>query len=152
MREKYIEQVKRNLVVSRKQKNEVIRDLQEAFASAVENGETDQQVIERFGSPSDFADNVNAQLGLNRVDKLHSKKRTQIGVALAVAVAAFVVGFYIKTSRIPDNVIGQADAMTNIQISGAAIDPFVLFMAGGAVALVVAIALLVRYFKKSEKK
>ena len=74
MREKYIEQVKRYLVVSRKQKVEVIRDLQEAFASAMEHDETKQQVIERLGSPSDFADSVNAQFGMSRVEKQRRKK------------------------------------------------------------------------------
>lgn len=54
MRENYIKQVKKGLAVSRKQEKEVIRDLNEAFASALEHGETEQQVIERLGRSKRF--------------------------------------------------------------------------------------------------
>ena len=69
MKEQYIRQVEKELNLSRKAKTEVVRDLNEIFNSAVEHGETEQQVIERLGTPQEFA-------------------------------------------------IGQADAMTNIQVSG----------------------------------
>ena len=39
MREKYIKQVEKELHIPRKAKKEVIRDLNEIFASALENGE-----------------------------------------------------------------------------------------------------------------
>lgn len=55
MKEHYIKQVKRELLISRRQKNDVLRDLDEVFTSAMEHGETEQQVIERLGSPKDFA-------------------------------------------------------------------------------------------------
>ena len=45
MRESYIKQVKKALMLSRKKKAEIMRDLQEAFVSASEHGETDQQVL-----------------------------------------------------------------------------------------------------------
>lgn len=145
MREKYIEQVKRNLVVSRKRKKEIARDLQEAFDSAVEHGETEQQVIERLGSPADFADSIHEQFGIKRIEKRNRMKEFQIGIALAVAVCALAVGFFVKRLRVPGDVIGQVDAMTNIQISGSAINPFMLFMGIGVMALIAAIALIVSY-------
>lgn len=56
MKERYIKQVKKefSLYLSRKTKNEIIRDLNEIFCSALEHGETEQQVIERLGTPNDF--------------------------------------------------------------------------------------------------
>ena len=58
MKEQYIKQVEKELHLSRKEKIEVLRDLNEIFASAVEHGETEQQVIERLGTPKDFADST----------------------------------------------------------------------------------------------
>ena len=65
MKQDYIRQVKKALIVSGKKKSEIVRDLQEAFASALEHGETEQQVIERLGSPNHFADSIHEQLGIN---------------------------------------------------------------------------------------
>ena len=66
MKEHYIKQVKRELLISRRQKNDVLRDLDEVFTSAMEHGETEQQVIERLGSPKDFAISTEEQLGIDR--------------------------------------------------------------------------------------
>ena len=46
MREVYIKQVKKELLLPKKQKQIVLRDLEEMFASAKEHGESEQQVIE----------------------------------------------------------------------------------------------------------
>ena len=66
MKEHYIKQVKRELLISRRQKNDVLRDLDEVFTSAMEHGETEQQVVERLGSPKDFAISREEQLGIDR--------------------------------------------------------------------------------------
>ena len=63
MREQYIKQVKKELAVSRKLKNEVLRDLNEAFDSATEHGEAEEQVINRLGTPRDFAENIEETAG-----------------------------------------------------------------------------------------
>ena len=55
MKEQYIKQVEKELSLTRKAKKEVVRDLNEVFASALEHGETEQQVIERLGTPKEFA-------------------------------------------------------------------------------------------------
>lgn len=149
MKENYIEQVKHSLFISKKQKDEVVRDLQEAFASALEHGETEQQVMERLGSPADFANSIHEQFGINCIEKQNRKKRCQITVVLVIAFVAFALGVFIKVSRVPNNVIGQADAMTNIQINGAAIDPFALFIVTGIAFVILAIALIVRYIQRN---
>ena len=47
MKEQYIKQVEKELHLSRKAKADIVRDLNEIFASAAEHGETEQQVITR---------------------------------------------------------------------------------------------------------
>ena len=49
MKERYIKQVEKELSLSHKVKKEVVRDLNEVFSSALEHGETEQQVIRRWG-------------------------------------------------------------------------------------------------------
>ena len=61
MKEQYIKQVEKELSLTRKAKKEVVRDLNEVFASALEHGETEQQVIERLGTPKEFAENTAEQ-------------------------------------------------------------------------------------------
>ena len=64
MKEQYIRQVEKELNLSRKAKTEVVRDLNEIFNSAVEHGETEQQVIERLGTPQEFANSQQNSLEL----------------------------------------------------------------------------------------
>ena len=45
MKEQYIKQVEKELCLPRNEKKEVVRDLNEVFASALEHGETEQQVM-----------------------------------------------------------------------------------------------------------
>ena len=145
MKEKYIKQVNSELAVSKKQKKEVIRDLNEVFTSALEHGETEQQVIERLGSPKDFADNIHEQLGIDCIARQRRKKLLHITIAAVIAVMTFFISFLIKALRVPQNVIGQSDTMTSIKVEGVAIDPMILFSLLGIVAVVVVIVLAVRY-------
>lgn len=75
MKEQYIKQVKKELSLPRKMKKEVVRDLNEVFASAMEHGETEQQIIQRLGTPREFADSTAEQFG---IDNTKSKKRNGI--------------------------------------------------------------------------
>lgn len=59
----YIKQVKKSLNVSHKAKAEILCNLEEAFASAAEHGETEQQVMDRLGTPEEFAESIQEQLG-----------------------------------------------------------------------------------------
>ena len=89
MKEQYIKQVEKELSLPRKMKKEVVRDLNEVFASAMEHGETEQQIIQRLGTPKEFADSTAEQFG---IDNTKSKKRNGIIstlAALVIAAAAF---------------------------------------------------------------
>ena len=103
MKEQYIRQVEKELKVPRNRKREILRDLQEAFASALEHGETEAQVIQRLGTPKEFANSTAEQLG---VDPVRGKKRKQLLAGLLclcllytsyIALAAVIFGRYKPT-------------------------------------------------------
>ena len=148
MRESYIKQVKKALMLSRKKKAEIMRDLQEAFVSASEHGETDQQVIDRLGTPEDFVASIHVQFGINSEEVEKRRNRSHIGIALIIALAAFAISAAIHFSKTPPNTIGQADAMTSIQISGTGIDFAVLFLALGLIAVLIMVILVVKNIRK----
>ena len=146
MRERYIRQVKKALMLSRRKTAEIVRDLQEAFASASEHGESDQQVMERLGTPEDFAASVHEQLGINCEERKEHRKRLLVVMAL---MAAFVsLSAAIHFLRKPANVIGQAEAMTSIQVSGAGIDPAVIFCRLGLAAVFITVIFIVKSIRK----
>ena len=74
-------------------KKEIVRDLNEVFTSALEHGETEQQVIERLGTPKEFADNTAEQLGFDSTAPQKRKGIISSVVALVVAIAAFITYF-----------------------------------------------------------
>ena len=148
MRESYIRQVKKALMLSRKKKAEIMRDLQEAFVSASEHGETDQQVIDRLGTPEDFVASIHEQFGINSEEVKKRRNRSHIGIALIIALVAFAISAAIHFSKTPPNTIGQADAMTSIQISGTGIDFAVLFLALGLIAVLIMVILVVKNIRK----
>ena len=151
MRERYIEQVEKALMLSKERKAEVVRDLQEAFASAREHGETDRQVMERLGSPEDFAAGIHEQLGKNSRDGKKGQKPYRIPLITALlvtALAAFAVSAVIYRGRTPSQWIGQADATTSMRVSGAGIDPAALLLGFGLIAVLVTIIFIVRSARK----
>lgn len=152
MKEKYITQVKKELHIPRKIKKEVIRDLNEIFISALENGETEQQVIDRLGNPKEFAENTAEQLGIDTT-ALSKQKRVILGiVALVIAVIAFVIYGTTRAEHIEPGVIGQADAMTNIQIAGKlSIDISLIVLVIGIVAAIFAVIQIVRSINKKRR-
>lgn len=89
MREQYIRQVEKELPIPRRAKREVIRDLREIFASALEHGETEQQVIGRLGTPREFAESTAEQLGIDITTSRNQKSRIWGIAALTAAAAAF---------------------------------------------------------------
>ena len=70
MKEQYIKQVEKELSLPRKMKKEVVRDLNEVFASAMEHGETEQQIIQRLGTPKEFADST-AEHHIEKKERYH---------------------------------------------------------------------------------
>lgn len=145
MREQYIRQVKKELDVPRKLKKEVLRDLNEAFDSAAEHGETEEQVAKRLGDPGDFAAGVGENAGPGRSRNRKERRRLAAICCLFVLSAACIAVFLISRAMArPKDVIGQADAMTTIVVrsSSPVSLPAVLLFAGIAAA-VAAVCILV---------
>ena len=145
MKEQYIKQVEKELCLPRKEKKEVVRDLNEVFASALEHGETEQQVIERLGTPKEFAENTAEQLG---IDSTAPQKRKGI----ISSITAFVICATAKVGKVPDGAIGQADAQTNIQVEGAlSFDLTQIVFLIGIVAAVIAVIQIVKTIRKNRR-
>ena len=147
MKERYIKQVEKDLSLSHKVKKEVVRDLNEVFSSALEHGETEQQVIRRLGTPKEFADSIAEQFG---IDNIVRKKRKGFISSLIIAAAAFSIYAVTRFRKVPEGAIGQADAMTNIQIEGAlGFDVSPIILAVGIAAALIAVLLMIRTIGKS---
>ncbi len=152
MKEQYIKQVKKELNLSRKAKKEVLRDLNEIFVSALEHGETEQQVIERLGTPKEFSDSTAEQFGIDNSAPRKRKGIISSVIALVVAAVAFVIYATAKSNKVPDGAIGQADAMTHIQVEGAfAFDVSQIILAVGIIAVVFAIIQIVRTTRNNRR-
>ena len=96
MRRQYIQRVKRALCLSKEEKQEMIRDLQELFDSAVEHGETEEEVIARLGSPKEYVYHIHEQLG--KMDEIQKRRKTRIrmGILWLLAVVLFLAaGIYL---------------------------------------------------------
>ena len=129
MKETYIQQVKQELSLPKKKKEAIARDLREAFACALEHGETEQQVIERLGSPAEFARSVQEQLGTNPARGQKWRNCLSIILPLVAGIALLLLGIAPRLNPGPPNAISQANAQTLIQVRGPAIDPHTLFLA-----------------------
>ncbi len=148
MRRQYIHRGTRALCLSKEEKQEMIRDLQELFDSAVEHGETEEEVIARLGSPKEYVYHIHEQLG--KMDEIQKRRKTRIrmGILWLLAVVLFLAGGIPLYLRTPAHMIGQADAMTQIQVSGSWIDPAWILMLLGVLALAAGIYLWIRHLRK----
>ena len=135
MKKQYIRQVRKDLHIPRSAKTEVVRDLQEIFASAAEHGESEQQVA---------VDRTAEQFGFDPAARRRRNRLIQIAISLAVAAAAFALYAAAAAQRVPPGAIGQADAMTNIRVEGAGFDVTLLLLAAGVLAAAFAILQLIR--------
>lgn len=152
MKDQYIKQVEKELHLTRKAKAEVMRDLNEIFTSAAEHGETEQQVIERLGTPKEFADSTAEQFGVDNAAPQKRKGIVSSVAALVIAVAAFVIYATTKSGKVPDGAIGQADATTNIQVEGAfGFDTLQIILVVGVIAAVFAIVQIIRTTRKNRR-
>lgn len=153
MKEQYIRRVKRALNGSRRVKKEVIRDLNEIFASAAAHGEAEEQVIERLGAPEEFAGSAAESLGLDVAARRN--RRGLISCVVSAVVAALALAAYagIRLNSVPDGAIGQADAMTGIQIEGALrFDASQIMAVLGGIALALAIFQMIRALRGDRRK
>lgn len=115
MKEEYIRRVKVHLPLPRQQKREVLRDLEEIFASAGEHGESEAQVLDRLGSPEEYAKEVLAQTGY-----APRPGKAALGLALSALVCGVCLALFVwsQSGRLPENAIGGAAGSTNIQVMG----------------------------------
>lgn len=145
-RQTYIRRVKRALILPRRQKAEILRDLSEIFTSAREHGESDAQIIARLGAPELFAREAQAPFGCE-----YARRRAVVEWALAVMLilAALFMLLLLALSRPADpSIIGGADAMTAIVVSSP-VDARLIETIIGIAALAAAILLMLRrIFKK----
>ena len=118
MKEQYLKKVKKELNLPRKAKREVLRDLNEIFASASEHGETEQQVIERLGTPKEFADSTAEQFGIDNTALKNRREIISSVAALIVAIAAFAIYAVAQVEKGPETAIGRADAAPTRQRAG----------------------------------
>ena len=152
MKEQYIRRVKKELHLPRGAKNEVLRDLDEIFASAAEHGETEQQVIERLGTPKEFADNAAEQFGIDNSALQKQKMIISTAVSVGVAAVAIVIYAAAKSVQIPGDAIGQADAMTNIQLVGEyRVNASQIILAAGIIAAAFAIIQIIGIVRKNRR-
>lgn len=143
--ESYIRQVKKHLALPRRQKREVLRDLEEIFASAAEHGETEAQAAERLGPPEDYARTLAAQFPRRGVGK------ALLGLVLSAASCGVCAALFAwrQSMSLPGNAIGGAVGSTGIQVAGGFdLSPLLLALAG--LALVLAVFFLWRLARRKK--
>ena len=91
MRKGYIRKVKRLLPLTGKRKSAVIGDLSEIFDIAAENGETEQDVINRIGSPEEYVNDVCEGFGISNLNRKVFEWIKILSITIAILVAAAVI-------------------------------------------------------------
>ena len=120
---------------------------------AKEHGESEQQVIERLGAPKEFVINTEEQFGVDHASVKKRRGIIHIVSSVIVAVVAFIVFGVMQLGKTPDNVIGQADAMTNIKIDEVrAIDPSFIFLLIGTVAIILIFFQMITFMRNNRRK
>lgn len=145
MKQEYIRQVGRRLRLRRKQKTAVLRDLEEIFASAYEHGETEEQVIQRLGPPTEYAASVEGQLPSKGSGLLWA------GLVVCLLVCLVSIGLFALARQpwVPEDAIGFAQGTTGIQVAGGfGLSPLLLALAG--LALVLAVFFLWRLARRKK--
>ncbi len=116
------------------------------FASALAHGDTEAAVIQRLGPAKAFAQSVS--------DRPAMGKRQQVVWILGIllfglcALVALGIFIWIQLQGSPAGVIGQADAMTTIQVRGGRFSLPALLLPLGALALVGAVLLIWQYRRR----
>ena len=132
MKEEYIRQVKRRLSLPGKQKREVLRDLEEIFASGAEHGETEQGIIQRLGTPEEYA----AGIALSLEKPRSGGKLAGLVLSCVACVVCFVLFWAAQHSWVPEDAIGFAQGSTSIQVESAVnFSPVLLVLGMAALAL-----------------
>lgn len=143
MKNSYISCVRRKLTLPHDKKKEVMRDLEDIFATAKERGESEAETISRLGAPDEYARETEAAFGVDGA-RLRRKRLAVFAFAFAfVAVVAFAFGVAAGygVQRVPEGAIGYAESMTDIEVEGEGFDVYPAALGAGAVAACAAIAL-----------
>lgn len=150
MKDTYMKQVKKELAFAGEKKSDIISDLNETFASGMEHGESEQDILQRLGSPEEFARDVYEQLGIDVAEKKKFRFKIQAIVSALVFLILSVSVVALERASVSKGVIGQADALTNIQIEGPSLNLQTLLMAACIVALIIFAISIVRYIKSNK--
>lgn len=117
MKEQYMKRVKKLLRVPRRKKRDILRDLEESFASAAEHGETEQQLLDRLGTPEEFT----AAMGSPEDEADWRRQRTLAWLGISLAAFVLVLGLravVVLSWERSLGIIGGADGPTVIITSG----------------------------------
>ena len=105
MKNSYISEVRRKLKLPRGKKREVMRDLEEIFATAEERGESKDKLVLRLGTPEEYARETEAAFG---VDGARLRRKRLAVLAFAFAFVAVVALAFARGRRLR-RVRGYAD-------------------------------------------
>lgn len=159
MKDQYIREVEKMIPLPNRAKREVLRDLEEAFASAAEHGETEEQVIQRLGSPKEFAENLNEQINFERFTQEHKKRKQMLMIICTFIFSMLLFGIYAVLKAVTlthkiEGIIGGADGLTAIFVASAGVDVSLVVVALGIAAFAVSILLTIRYIydNRNDKK
>lgn len=153
-KEKYIKSVKRKLNVPDDLKTSVLEELMEAFDSAKEHGESENDLINRLGTPKEFVNDVIKNADLTDEQKKYIKQRKNIIkviIAFIIAAAAFM-GYYIYQRMSMGNVIGYANSSTNIQVIGGSENIVLILLYTAFFAVIVGLLIYSVYLKRKLNK
>ena len=152
MKESYKKQVAKSLSVSRRQKREILRDIDEIFASAREHNEGEAEVLARLGTPKAFARNIEEQLPGGRRNRKGRARRWGIALTLAAGTAAFLVYAWAVSRRPPANAIGYAEGSTLIMVESDSSLQWIFLGVGALSFLAAAVLIVAARRKKGEGK
>lgn len=143
MTKRYISRVRRKLTLPQGKKKEVMRDLEEIFATAAARGESEAETISRLGAPDEYARETEAAFGIDGA-RLRRKRLAVFAVVfvfIAVVASALAIVSGYGAQRIPEGAIGYAEAMTDIKVEGAGFGVYAAMLTTGIVSALSAIAL-----------
>lgn len=147
IKERYKQEVRKNLVVDGNRKKAILRDLDEIFEQGKELNESETDVITRLGNGREYANAIQSELGID----VAAKRRTQTVIAIITLLAVFAIALMlclvIRGNMSPSDSIGFADGSTEIVLVGTEFNFYKVFFAISACYIVFAVALAVRLIK-----
>ena len=126
--QQYMDRISRSRALPRAVRQEVLRDLQDLFACAQEQGESPEQVIQRLGTPQEYV----ARLAQERGFPIHKKGPKGVWVcALGALACVGMGGWLLWREKTGEQIIGQAWSTTNILVEGPQVPGWMVFLALG---------------------